>query len=167
MEENESSERDRVRSKNKIKGALSLVFALIVVGVLIAFLVVVTKGFVDFVSSTKVVNEATESKEPTILIYDESGSKNISGRIKEYVYYLEGDMKDLGYRVERAVLPAGNMREVDFYIEGRKEYYKANLDRGTGETAEDIVRMIKYLDENGIGEISYVDVRIEGKAYYK
>lgn len=167
MEKNESSERERFRSKNKLKNSVSLVFAVMVVGVMIAFLVIVTKGFADFISSVDVEDEEVKIYKPTVQIYDESDSNNISSRVKEYVYYLEGDMKDLGYEVERVVLPVSNVREVDFYVVGRTEYYKASLDREVGATAEDAVRMIKYFDEHGITGMSYVDVRIEGKAYYK
>ena len=55
---------------------------------------------------------------------------------------------------------------MDIYLEGRDEYYKCNLDRGTAETVEDIVRMIGYLKKQGV-MAGYVDVRLEGRAYYK
>ena len=34
-------------------------------------------------------------------------------------------------------------------------------------SAEDIVRMKKYLEEQGVVGAEYVDVRVEGKGYYK
>ena len=52
------------------------------------------------------------------------------------------------------------------YITERTKQYKCNLDRGTAETLEDIVRMIEYLKKQGL-KVGYVDVRIEGRAYYK
>ena len=45
-------------------------------------------------------------------------------------------------------------------------YFKVSLDRGTGVTAEDISRMLKYLQDRGLTP-GYVDVRVEGKAYYQ
>ena len=79
---------------------------------------------------------------------------------------MEKDAKDVGMRVTKAIIPAGKAREVDIYLEGRDEYYKCNLDRGTAETVEDIVRMIGYLKKQGV-MAGYVDVRLEGRAYYK
>jgi hypothetical protein len=41
-----------------------------------------------------------------------------------------------------------------------------SVDRDTAVQAEDMAHMIRYLDEKGIS-CDYVDLRIEGKAYYK
>ena len=39
-----------------------------------------------------------------------------------------------------------------------------NIDRGAGVSVEDADRMIKYLNGGGF---EYIDVRVEGKGYYK
>lgn len=66
----------------------------------------------------------------------------------------------------KVTLPTGMSRELYVDLEGRTEYYKVNLDRETAVTAEDIDRMVRYLEKNGVTP-EYVDVRIEEKAYYK
>ena len=75
-------------------------------------------------------------------------------------------MQKSGLKIIKAIIPTGKTREVDLYFEGRDEFYKCNLDRGTAETLEDVMRMIEYLKKREL-KVSYVDVRIEGRAYYK
>ena len=112
-----------------------------------------------------VKSEMTEM-EPTAEIVDESGSEQIPTRVKKYVALLEQDLAELGYKVSRVALPSGMMRELYVDIDGQNAYYKVNTDRGTGVTAEDIDRMARYLGEKGV-EAEYVDVRVEGKGFYK
>ena len=64
----------------------------------------------------------------------------------------------------RVDLPRDKSRELLVSLDGYKGYIKMNIDRGTGVSVEDADRMIKYL--NG-GEFEYIDVRVEGKGYYK
>lgn len=45
-------------------------------------------------------------------------------------------------------------------------YFKMNIDRGSGVSVEDAVKMVKYLSERDLHP-SYVDVRVEGKAFYR
>ena len=52
------------------------------------------------------------------------------------------------------------------YVEGAEYYIKMNVDRGSAESVEDADRMIKYLNAKGIAP-GHLDVRVEGKAYYK
>ena len=103
---------------------------------------------------------------PTVNIVDEDGSNFITERTKQYVGLFEKDAQEGGLKIVRAIIPAGKAREVDLYFEGHDEFYKCNLDRGTAETLEDIVRMMEYLKRQGV-KVGYVDVRVEGRAYYK
>ena len=66
-----------------------------------------------------------------------------------------------------AIIPSGSIREIDFYLDGYSGYIKTIIDRGAGVSVEDADRMIRYLSEIGVGEFTYIDVRIEGKAYWK
>jgi len=102
---------------------------------------------------------------PTVEIITEGGGR-ASERVREFVAKLEQDFGDLGLGVERVVLPFGMTREVDVYAADRVEYYKMSVDRGSAVQAEDAERMMRYLDERGL-TVSYVDLRVEGKAYYK
>lgn len=158
------SERQQLWEKERSRKRLTVaifVTVLVLVGLAVVFVM------------RQVVNVTTQNGEtegpkyaPTVNIVDESGSGYVTERMKEYVGMLEADLRDLGVKMTRAVVPAGKTREVDVYLEGRDEYYKCNLDRGTGVTAEDVVRMREYLVANGLTP-GYVDVRVEGKAYYK
>lgn len=110
------------------------------------------------------------SFEPTIEIVDEDATiagHQISTRMKEYIGMLETDLKELGYTPKKAVIPTGSIREVDFYLDGYTGYLKTIIDRGTGVTAEDADRMLRYFEREGITEFQYIDLRIDGKAYWK
>ena len=103
----------------------------------------------------------------SVEIVDESGNKNlITDKIKQYVALLEKDLKDLGVKMTKVVLPMDKTRQLDVYLEGRIEYYKCLIDRLPAESAEDIERMQRYLITNNLTP-TYVDVRIESRAYYK
>ena len=101
-------------------------------------------------------------------VYDENGrGETISTREKGYIGQIESDLLDLGYTVSRVVLPQEKAREIDIYLKDRTMYFKVNIDRGTAVSAEDMIRTLKYIEGNGIEGVSYVDVRVEGKAFYK
>lgn len=87
-------------------------------------------------------------------------------RMREYIIQLEEDFKVLGYTVTKVILPATTSRELYVDLAGETMYFKVSMDRGAAVTVEDAVRMMKYLREKDLHP-EYVDVRIEGKAYYK
>ena len=159
------SERLVARKKAKSKKALMTVVSLIVLAAVVALIVVTVYGVIKQNRDTAV---PTEEKKyvPTVTVEDGGGAGYVTERMKEYVGRVEQDFQAYGYKVVRAVVPAGKAREIDVYLDGRDEYYKLNIDRGSAVSAEDAVRMIKYLDEHDIHP-EYVDVRIEEKAYYK
>ena len=158
-----ASERMQARQKAKTKKIMSV---MITVGVLLVLFILAVMTVREWLRPPEVTVVAEEEYAPTVEITDEDSSGYVTEGIKRYVGRVERDFKDLGYTVTRAIVPAGKMREVDIYVEGRPEYYKMNLDRGTAVSVEDAVWMLKYLSERGISP-SYVDVRIAGKAYYK
>lgn len=110
--------------------------------------------------------ELEESLTPTVPIIDQNASESVSSRVNEFVALLENDVIAYGLSVERVVLPAQKAREMHVYVVGRSEYYKMTLDRRSAVQAEDMSRMVKYLSEREI-ECEYVDLRVEGRAYYK
>jgi len=123
--------------------------------------------FIDEHRSKKIEKVEEEKRELNVEIINEKNDE-ISSRVEEYIGFLQEDLAGYGYDLVRVVLPSGKMREVDVDIEGVKPYFKTNTDRGAGETAEDIDRMIRYLRERGlIDGVAYVDVRVGGKAFYK
>lgn len=99
-------------------------------------------------------------------IVDEDNTGRISERVRLYIEQLEQDMADLGYKVTRVTLPTGTSRELYVDLEGVEWYFKVTVDRDAGVTAEDMERMIRYLQERELTP-GYVDVRVEGKAFYK
>lgn len=107
-----------------------------------------------------------EEKKVTAEIVDETGRGQISMRMREYIIQLEEDFRALGYTVTKVTLPIATSRELYVDLAGETPYFKVSMDRGAAVTAEDAVRMVKYLREKDLHP-EYVDVRIEGKAYYK
>lgn len=161
------SERQRVRraAKNrKIRGVLFVVFACIIIAVLTIV------GVKSWLSSYENIDyDSTQQEEyslDNVVVIDENGGE-VTERTRRYIWLLQGDLADLGYTLEKIVLPVGMIREIDLYIKDFSGYIKINSDRETAVLAEDIDRMIKYLKTHEIGEVSYIDVRISGKAYYK
>lgn len=159
------SERIAAREKSKkrqIRSVVILIVGLIAIGILI---MIGIKSLAE--GSIEPTMTQAEKFEPSssVEIIDESGA-GISARTKEYIGAVEQDLKDLGYTLTRVAVPAGKRREIDVYVDGAPYYFKMNLDRGTAVSAEDASRMIKYLEGAGLVP-GYVDVRVEGKAYYQ
>lgn len=68
--------------------------------------------------------------------------------------------------VTKVVLPAGMIRELDVYLQGRGYRVKVQLDRDVAAQAADVKAALAYIDAHG-GASQYVDVRVAGKAFYK
>ncbi len=140
-----------------------------VVGAVILFAVVAIVA-VNFITSViaerEKLLEPAPVKEPTVAIMDENVGQNVSDRVKEFAVRLEDDIKIEGYEIDHIVLPYQKARQIDVYIKDRKEYYKLSIDRSSAVQAEDLGRMLRYIDTQMIS-CEYVDLRVEGKAYYK
>ena len=150
--------RKKVHSRKLISGIV-VIAAMVVVGLILGLEL---RKFLSQKEETLTVM----SYEPKVKIEDEDAQGVVTVRMREFVGRVERDFSDLGYKVTRAVIPLGKIREVDIYLEGRTEFYKLNIDRGSAVSAEDAVAMLRYLTENEI-EAAYVDVRVEGKGYWK
>lgn len=158
------SERMRARKRLHRKHTMSVVLVLLMLAVLGLLAYMGMKGVFEKRRSGGEDNEIKYVV--TAKIVDEDGRGQISARMREYIAQLEQDFRDLGYTVTRVVLPTGTSRELYVDLEGEEMYFKISLDRGSAVSAEDAVRMLKYLKEREI-KPAYVDVRVEGKAYYK
>ena len=142
---------------------LFLVVAIAAVVAIVVFLKNREENEIETASTTVV-----KTYKPSIEIVDEnSGAGSITNRMSEYIGRLEVDFRDLNYAPIKAVIPAGSIREVDFYLDGYPGRIKTIIDRDTAVTAEDADRMLRYLTGQGIGEFEYIDVRIDGKAFWK
>ena len=166
------SERERAKKYHRKQKITAGLIALILGG----FLVFMTfKAGVEFFKLITREREEVEVEiSPTIKVIDEeTGSlAKMSSRTREYIANLETELRGRGIVLAEARIPKGKLREVDLTLrndsgEEVSGYFKVSLDRGIGVTAEDIERMIKYLEREEIEEFEYIDVRVERKAYLK
>ncbi len=162
--ERQESESERLLARKKQKQKKVFKVVSLVVILLAVF------GIVTMEVSVWIANRAEEEKEtvvlkPTIEIIDEAGT-GVTSRMKEYVATVERDFADIGLSANRAVVPAGKMREIHVFLNGYEPYVKLNIDRGTAVSVEDAKRMLQYISSRDIHP-EYVDVRVKGKGYYK
>lgn len=156
------SERLAARKKQKTKKIIRVVTLLVVVvGVAIVVAMEVSVWFSNRVKE----EEAAKIVQPTIEVIDEAGT-GITSKMREYVAQVEQDLKEQGLKANRAVIPAGKMREVHIFLDGYDYYVKMNIDRESSVSAEDVKRMIAYVSEHDLHP-EYIDVRVKGKAYLK
>ncbi len=164
-----ANERAAARKKDKYKKTLRVTTSIILFAIFIIVLAVFIVTFVSRGESSPVA-QYIPAYEPTIEIIDESSSSNsdkITSRMKEYIGQAETSFKEKGYTLVKAIIPQGSIREVDFYLEGHKGYFKAITDREAGVTVEDADRMLRYLASQGITEFEYIDLRTDGRAFWR
>lgn len=164
---------ERLASHKKLKFQQRLRLALTIIGfglVAIAAIYIGLQIFHHDDVPPSYTSTITVPYSPTIEVIDEDASiasGHITSRMKEYIGQAEADFRDLGYTPVKAVIPINSIREVDFYLDGYTGFIKMIIDRGTAVSVEDADRVIRYLASIGAGSFSYIDVRIEGKAYWK
>ena len=168
-----ASERTALHKKAKLHRTLRIVFT--VIGFIIGIALIIWLCTTFFQGQPASEDSPTGNTmivpyEPTIEIVDEDAAATggrISSRTKEYIGQVEADFRELGIIPLKAVLPTGTIREIDFYIEDYTGFIKTTVDRGSGVTAEDTERMLRYLESIGVSDFQYIDVRLDGKAYWK
>ena len=165
-----ANERQMARKKDKKKQALRVIATIFGAVVLIIILIALFKGLTNSNNGQNIPEEGTNiDYEPTIEIIDVADSSNshITARMRRYIGRAEKDFKDLGYKPIKAVIPTNSIREVDFYLEDVPGFIKLTIDRDSAISVEDANRMLRYLSENAIDTFEYIDVRIDGKAFWK
>lgn len=165
-----ANERAAARKKDKKRQTLRVVFTIL--GFLALTIILVFLCFIFVNKEQTPLQEAqieTSSVNPTIEIVDEdtTAGGRITNRMKTYIGQAEGDFRDLGYTLVKAAIPINSIREVDFYLEGYPGFIKTVIDRNAAVSVEDADRMLRYLADQGITEFTYIDVRIDGKAFWK
>lgn len=166
-----SSERMAARKKGKQKKIIRLSVTVAIFLVFFGFAGYLLISF--FKKDAELSQQEAEIEvtfKPTIEIVDMDlllTGKAITTRMKSYIGQLEIDFKDLNYQPTKAVVPSGSIREVDIYLDGYNGFIKTTIDRGSGVTVEDADRMLRYLAGIGVTDFEYIDVRIDGKAYWK
>ena len=156
-------ERLQAAKRRQRKNIATVIGAVVLLGVV---LIVAINFITSVIAEREAALAPAPVREPTVAIVDENVGENVSDRVKQFVVRLEDDIKLEGLEIDRVVLPYQKVRQIDIYIKGRKEYYKLSVDRSSAVQAEDLGRMLRYLDDKKI-DCSYVDLRVEGKAYYK
>lgn len=166
------AERERAESESERMVARQKVRRKHVLSVLLVAALFLAIGGLAYVGVSSMVQSKVQPKAPAeeyeinAEVVDESGHTQVSSRVREYIGRLERDFAALGQRVERVVLPAGMSRTLYVDLAGEPTYFKVNMDRGSAVSAEDAKRMLDYLKEHDLHP-EYVDVRVEGKGYYK
>ena len=163
-------ERAAFRKKDKIKKALRIILTILGFIALIAILIGLYFNFRNAETRLEELNNSNPTPTPTVEIIDEaslSTGGHLTTRMIEFINQVSNSLRELGYKPTKAVIPTGSIREVRFYLDGRNGFVKTTIDRGAGVTAEDADRMLRYLADSGIEEFEYIDVRIDGKAYWK
>lgn len=167
-----ASERTAAHKKIKRKKTLRIVFTAI--GFAIALAALIWLGLTLFSAEQAVESSGDNTMivpySPTIEVIDEDASATggrISSRMKEYIGQVEFDLRELGITPTKAVIPTGTIREVDFYLDGYSGFLRTTVDRGSGVTAEDASRMLRYLESIDVQDFQYIDLRLDGKAYWQ
>lgn len=157
------SERMRARKAQRRKRGAAVVIGVLMVVILGVLLWLGARQLLD---QPQDLAEVAETYEIQAEIVDEDNTGRISERVRGYIGQLEQDLADLGYKVTRVTLPTGTSRELYVDLEGVEWFFKVTTDRDAAMTAEDMERMVRYLRERDL-KPAYVDVRVEGKAFYK
>lgn len=169
-----ASERSAAHKKMKSKKRLRIIFTTLgfIVAIIVVFWLFSAASGGNGEGEPSTISVITIPYTPTIEIVDEdtptsASSEHLTSRMREYIGQIEADLREFGIIPVKAVIPTGSIREVDIYLEGHNGFVKTIIDRGAGVSAEDVDRMLRYLAENGINDFQYIDVRIDGKAYWK
>lgn len=165
-------ERVAAREKDKRKNRIRIITVSLSFIALIVILIILARIFWPTPPEESIIvePEPVVTATPTIEIVDESANSTggkITSRMSNYIGLLELDLKSYGLTPTKAVIPSGAIREIHVYLDGYSGYLKATIDRGAGVTAEDADRMLRYLGEQGITDFEYIDLRIDGRAFWR
>ena len=152
-----------VRKKQQRKNAIIVLLILILI---VGLSIFIGQYINEKIAEREAQIVASNPTEPTVAIVDENVGDNISKRVKVFVARLEADAAEKNLKVDHVTLPFQKAREVLVFFVGRKEYYKMTIERGSTVQIEDAERMMRYLDSKALAP-EYVDIRVEGKAYFK
>lgn len=125
-----------------------------------------------FVDKNGIVFGYNAFSPPSISIVDNSGVPTAgiesvaSSSFLAFVGRVVGDASERGYTVKSATIPAFSIRELDIRLKGVPYRFKMTTDRPAGEQVEDMARITQYIRRHHMS-LTYVDVRIKGKAYYR
>ncbi len=131
-----------------------------------------TGGSRLYVDSNGVAFTRNYFGEPSVQVVDQTGIQAtnnqvlVSNRFLGFIGLVVGRMSSYGYKVTDIILPAGTTRQVEVKCAGIAYPIKFSIDRAVGEQAEDATRAVTYLASHGIS-VTYLDVRVSNRAFYK
>ena len=137
------SERTLYHEKIRRKKMISVAIYLAILAIIVLGIISIIVGLRDKKAALPSEQGSTEVQ-PTVPIVDEAGVA-VSRKVREFVGYLEQDLKEYGITLARAVLPRNKTREVDVYVTDFEGYFKLSVDRGAGVSAEDMDRILRFL----------------------
>lgn len=126
----------------------------------------------QYVDTTGVTFTQNYYPTPEVEVIDQSGVRIEAGqtiassRFLSFVGRLIGAVRSQNASVTQIVIPPNTTRQVEMHLKDIAFPVKVSIDRPVGEQAEDAVRAIRWLREQG-RVAQYIDVRISGKVYYK
>ncbi len=131
-------------------------------------------GEQQYVDQAGVVFSNNYYETPAVQIIDESGipqpkkegSAVVGNRLLGFLGKVVALAGEKGYVVSEALLPQGATRQVELIFKDNPTRVKLNIDRGAGEQIEDMDRALRYLGNKGEA-VTYIDVRVSGRAAYK
>ncbi len=68
--------------------------------------------------------------------------------------------------VTEVIIPSGTLKQVDVLLQNRPYRVQLHIDRDPAGQVADVVSAVTFLDSQGITP-EYLDVRVEGKAFYR
>ncbi len=126
-----------------------------------------------YVDATGVPFSRNYFSPPSLRITDESGlvatvsgQSIMSNRFMSYVGQVIGLAKEEGYTVDTIVIPESMTRQVEVYLDGVDYYFKFSSDRPAGEAVDDMTKTVEWMRGRQLTP-EYVDVRVEGRVFYK
>lgn len=125
-----------------------------------------------YVDSKGIPFERNYYSAPDVQIIDNSGVSLRAGtavaskRFLSFVGRVVSLSKANGYTVTQAILPVDTTRQLEIKLKEVSYLVKLSIDRPAGEQVEDMSRAIKHFTAQG-KNLSYIDVRVSGKAFFK
>ena len=68
--------------------------------------------------------------------------------------------------VKEVVIPPASLKSIDIILAGQDYRIKLNTDREVAAQVSDLRSAVRYIKENNLSP-NYIDVRVEGRAYYR
>lgn len=96
-----------------------------------------------------------------------AGQAAVSSKTVAFIETVQYQIEQKGLKSSTYVLPPGT-NELDVYLDGQHYYVKFNLASDTAlQQVGTFLAVKRSLEGRGVTPASYIDVRVDGRAYYK